>query len=95
MDLDIINKLYLELSQFATAKTAYELELEKENADLKVQIAALMQPVSQGVSLIKPRLMTHLDDESNLVHSVCGGAVMVFKEGRICSRCEAQDDGES
>ena len=28
MDLEIINKLYLELSQFATAKTKRELELE-------------------------------------------------------------------
>lgn len=28
MDLEIINKLYLELSQVATAKTARELELE-------------------------------------------------------------------
>lgn len=28
MELEIINKLYLELSQFATAKTARELELE-------------------------------------------------------------------
>ncbi len=27
-DLETINKLYLELSQFATAKTARELELE-------------------------------------------------------------------
>ena len=28
MDLEIINKLYLELSQVATAKTARELDLE-------------------------------------------------------------------
>jgi len=28
MDLEIVNKLFLELSQFTTAKTARELELE-------------------------------------------------------------------
>jgi hypothetical protein len=30
MDLETINKLYLELSQFATAKTAKELALEEQ-----------------------------------------------------------------
>lgn len=29
MELEIVNKLYLELSQFATARTARELELEE------------------------------------------------------------------
>ena len=33
MQLEAINKLFLELSQFATAKTARELELEKQLAD--------------------------------------------------------------
>jgi len=32
-DLETINKLYLELSQFATAKTARELTLEKQLDD--------------------------------------------------------------
>lgn len=31
MELEIINKLFLELSQVATAKTARELELEKKS----------------------------------------------------------------
>lgn len=39
MDLEIINKLYLELSQFATAKTKREMELE----DLLVSARAIAE----------------------------------------------------
>ena len=35
IELETINKLFLELSQFATAKTARELALEKELEDLR------------------------------------------------------------
>lgn len=35
MELETINKLYLELSQIATAKTEREQELEAENSRLK------------------------------------------------------------
>jgi len=35
MELETINKLFLELSQFATAKTARELALEKELDDFR------------------------------------------------------------
>ena len=33
-DLETVNKLYLELSNIATAKTAKELKLEKSNKEL-------------------------------------------------------------
>lgn len=39
MELETINRLYLELSQFATAKTARELELE----DLLISANAIAQ----------------------------------------------------
>lgn len=35
MELQAINKLYIELSQFATATTAKEFELKREIQDLK------------------------------------------------------------
>lgn len=35
MELQTVNKLFLELSQFATATTAKELELKREIQDLK------------------------------------------------------------
>ena len=38
MQLDTINKLYLELSQIATAKTARELVLEKELARVDAEL---------------------------------------------------------
>ena len=38
MELEIINKLYLELSQIATAKTAKELDLERRIALLREQL---------------------------------------------------------
>ena len=39
MELEIINKLFLELSQIATAKTARELELE----DLLISVRCIAQ----------------------------------------------------
>ena len=35
MELETVNKLYLELSQFATAKTAKDAELDKVNEEVK------------------------------------------------------------
>ena len=35
MELETVNKLYLELSQVATAKTARELELEERELELE------------------------------------------------------------
>lgn len=37
MELETVNKLFLELSQFATATTAKELKLQKEIEELKAQ----------------------------------------------------------
>lgn len=37
MELETINKLYLELSQIATAKTSKEIVLEKQVADIKMR----------------------------------------------------------
>lgn len=37
MQLEIINKLYLELSQIATAKTSKEIALEKQVADIEMR----------------------------------------------------------
>lgn len=37
-ETEIIDKLYLELSQFTTAKTGKEIELERENAELRRQL---------------------------------------------------------
>lgn len=45
MELEIINKLYLELSQIATAKTARELELE----DLLVSAHAIAKRKGEDV----------------------------------------------
>lgn len=43
MELETINKLFLELSQFATAKTARELELERDSMDQdKANVLKLM-----------------------------------------------------
>jgi hypothetical protein len=39
MDLEIINRLYLELSQFATAKTAKEIQLEDKLELVRVFLA--------------------------------------------------------
>lgn len=44
MELEIINKLYLELSQVATAKTKREIELE----DTLVKIGALILEIDDG-----------------------------------------------
>lgn len=41
MELEIINKLFLELSQVATAKTARELALEQEIAEFEGRLKAL------------------------------------------------------
>ena len=38
MELETINRLYLELSQFATAKTAREIALEKQVAELQATV---------------------------------------------------------
>ena len=43
MDLEIINKLYLELSQVATAKTDHELRMEHVIDDLRKQVENLSQ----------------------------------------------------
>lgn len=52
MQLETVNKLYLELSQFATAKTARELELEKQFADLawivRDGMAGVAEPMQSG-----------------------------------------------
>lgn len=37
MELETVNKLFLELSQFATATTAKEFKLQKEIEELKAQ----------------------------------------------------------
>lgn len=46
MDLDIINTLYLELSQFTTAKTRRELELE----DLLVSALNIAERKGEGTA---------------------------------------------
>jgi hypothetical protein len=47
MELEAINKLYLELSQIATAKTAREIKLENE-------IVRLRSYVQRGKDLLHP-----------------------------------------
>jgi hypothetical protein len=44
MELEIINKLYLELSQVATAKTVKEIELEKRLEERKL-LGKLVQDI--------------------------------------------------
>ncbi len=44
MELEVINKLYLELSQVATAKTAKEVDLEKRLEERKL-LGKLVQDI--------------------------------------------------
>lgn len=46
MELETVNKLYLELSQIATAKTARELELE----DLLISARAIAERKGEGTA---------------------------------------------
>lgn len=43
MELETVNKLYLELSQFATAKTAKDAELDKVNEEVKKLRKVILQ----------------------------------------------------
>lgn len=45
-ELETVNKLFLELSQFATAKTARELALEKECTEWRIHYAKLAKDAS-------------------------------------------------
>lgn len=59
MELETLNKLYLELSQFATAKTGKEIELEERTQDLEVatfKLRNLIYSVSkESISLDEAR----------------------------------------
>lgn len=48
MELETVNKLYLELSQFATATTSRELALMKELAEVKLQRDDLIADLSKA-----------------------------------------------
>ncbi len=41
-ETETIDKLFLELSQFSTAKTHKEIELERENAEFKAKLTAIV-----------------------------------------------------
>ena len=57
MDLEIVNKLFLELSQFATAKTARELRLEKRRDGAVKEAAYVLQRLEHGIAdLLAPVL---------------------------------------
>lgn len=60
MELEIINKLFLELSQIATAKTAREIKLEKEFVDERYTdiLAFLMFDLEKGWAKISSDLET-------------------------------------
>lgn len=66
LELETINKLYLELSQFTTAKTARELALEKEliNEDKANVLRVLMHDKDKGWANISSGLTQ--DFESGL-----------------------------
>lgn len=59
MELETINRLYLELSQFATAKTAREIALEK-------QIAELQATAQEGMAWLKAFIKQYRIDSINM-----------------------------
>jgi hypothetical protein len=60
MQLDIINKLYSELSQFATAKTARELVLEGSLRDARFwSIIKLLSAENEFLAIYLVKLVTN------------------------------------
>lgn len=70
MDLDIINRLYLELSQVATATTGQELKLHKGIGDARSAALNLCYEIeklpasaqSTKLSLLASALQSHLNE---------------------------------
>jgi len=50
MELETLNKLYLELSQFVTAKTEREIQLEKELQEVDEELYGDARPQSYNPS---------------------------------------------
>lgn len=80
MELEIINKLFLELSQVSTAKTAKEIQLEKMLFDTNDVCRSLYQIVNrEGANTnwtgIKVKLEKILEDHHDLMYGGKNGRV--------------------
>lgn len=66
MELETINRLYLELSQIATAKTARELELESEIQQLRSQCEEMSRLRAEHEAIIHRLNMKRIKLEQEL-----------------------------
>ena len=75
MDREIIDKLFLELSQYTGAKTALELHLQAENAQLKEDVLFLSRRAMQAESVTFADENRDAGSSSNSIVSIAYGTL--------------------